>query len=457
MGIVRKNFLIVSGLITSTVLFLLLILHLTLPITLNHIQKQSLKNQYTTVLQSLTSLSESEMVEKLEQLDSSMPDLLFRLIDEEGKDIYPTLSEAELSQQSRDYLARGNFDEIGAWAEFITTREGKEFILQAEYGFYSLSDYSQVFVTYYPVILLVIVIIASTVAYVYSHLSNRRIKRISTVTRQMLSLSPDVTIEPLGKDEIARLGQDINSLYQQLVSSIDELKQENERAIQKEKEKATFLQITAHELKTPIASLSGLVEGMIYNVGDFQNHDKYLRQCQSILTDQTQLVQSILETAKLDYIPTDQYQEVSLNTLLLRVVEDCHHFAKAHAIALRFESTHDVNIHGNPVELTKAFKNLMDNAIRYSKPDTAVTIQLTKTSLSIENCPKYMPSPYDFDHLFEPFYRPDFSRSKEDGGSGIGLYFVKQLFDKHGLPFTFSAKDDNRVVFQILLKPDYTN
>ncbi|MDQ0223520.1 HAMP domain-containing sensor histidine kinase [Streptococcus moroccensis] len=454
MGIVRKNFLIVSGLITSTVLFLLLILHLALPITLNHIQKQSLKNQYTTVLQSLTSLSEAEMVEKLEQLDGSMPDLLFRLIDEEGKDIYPTLSEAELSQQSRDYLARGNYDEIGAWAEFITTREGKEFILQAEYGFYSLSDYSQVFVTYYPIILLAIVIIASSVAYVYSHLANRRIKRISTVTRQMLSLSPDVTIEPLGKDEIARLGQDINSLYQQLVSSIDELKQENERAIQKEKEKATFLQITAHELKTPIASLSGLVEGMIYNVGDFQNHDKYLRQCRNILTEQTQLVQSILETAKIDYIPTDHYQEVSLNNLLVDILEDCHHFAKAHAITLRFESSHDVSIYGNPLALTKAFKNLVDNAIRYSKPDTTVTIQLTQASLTIENFPKHMPSSYDFDHLFEPFYRPDYSRSKEVGGSGIGLYFVKQLFDNHQLPFSFSAKNDNSVSFQILLKSD---
>ncbi|MGT2666151.1 sensor histidine kinase [Streptococcus rifensis] len=457
MGIVRKNFLIVSGLITSTVLFLLLILHLALPITLNHIQKQSLKNQYNTVLQSLNSLSEAEMVEKLQKLDRSMPDLLFRLIDEDGKDIYPILSEAELSQQSREYLAKGNYDEIGAWAEFITTRDGKEVILQAEYGFYSLSEYSQVFVTYYPLILLAIVVIASSVAFVYSHLSNRRIKKISSVTRQMLSLSPDIIIEPLGKDEIATLGQDINSLYRQLVSSIEELKQENERAIQKEKEKATFLQITAHELKTPIASLSGLVEGMIYNVGDFQNHDKYLRQCQKILIDQTQLVKSILETAKLDYIPTDQYQEVSLNTLLLHVLEDCHHFAKANAITLSFEAPYDVSIYGNPVELTKAFKNLIDNAIRYSKPDTTVTVQLNHASLTIENFPKHMPSSYDFEHLFDPFYRPDYSRSKESGGSGIGLYFVKQLFDKHELPFTFSSKDDNRVVFQILLKPDYTN
>ncbi len=91
----------------------------------------------------------------------------------------------------------------------------------------------------------------------------------------MQSLESGISCAVAGTDEITILAQDINSLYK-LLSSIDELRTENERAMAREKEKSDF-RITSHELKTPIASMLGLVEGMIYNVGPFKDHDTYLK------------------------------------------------------------------------------------------------------------------------------------------------------------------------------------
>ncbi len=93
----------------------------------------------------------------------------------------------------------------------------------------------------------------------------------------MQSLESGISCAVAGTDEITILAQDINSLYSKLLSSIDELRTENERAMAREKEKSDFLRITSHELKTPIASMLGLVEGMIYNVGPFKDHDTYLK------------------------------------------------------------------------------------------------------------------------------------------------------------------------------------
>ncbi|MFX3756327.1 histidine kinase, partial [Streptococcus suis] len=85
-------------------------------------------------------------------------------------------------------LENGDFDDIGSWGAYITSAEGVTYYLLFNYGFHSLSDVIQTLVTFYPFILLLIIVLSVSVAFVYSRLSTRRISRISETTRRMQSL-----------------------------------------------------------------------------------------------------------------------------------------------------------------------------------------------------------------------------------------------------------------------------
>ncbi|WP_161943159.1 sensor histidine kinase, partial [Streptococcus suis] len=149
-------------------------------------------------------------------------------------------------------------------------------------------------------------------------------------------------------------------LYSKLLSSIDELRTENERAMAREKEKSDFLRITSHELKTPIASMLGLVEGMIYNVGPFKDHDTYLKKCKEILQEQSELVHSILEATNLDMALKESREQIRLDELIDSSLTSYQSLAEVKGYQFEVELS-PVLIEGNPVYFLKAIKNILDN------------------------------------------------------------------------------------------------
>lgn len=95
----------------------------------------------------------------------------------------------------------------------------------------------------------------------------------------------------------------------------------------------------------------------------------------------------------------------------------------------------DVMISGDPLLLGRVVSNLLINALNHSPEEALVWVRLTMEStgpvLEIENSGSRIPEEA-LPQLFEPFYRVDISRSRETGGSGLGLYLVKMILDRHG-------------------------
>ena len=302
----------------------------------------------------------------------------------------------------------------------------------------------------YPFVLLVSLSLGGLAAYLYSRTSSQRIKAISKSTRQMTSLAPDVTCQVKGRDEIAELAQDINHLYANLLTSIEALRLENEKVAESEREKAEFLRMTSHELKTPITSMMGMVDGMIYGVGEFKDRDKYLQKCREILEEQSELVQSILAISKLE-MKTETEQEVfSLKQVLeenlstYRVLADVRHYHFQVELA-------EAKVKGNRTYLLKAIKNLLDNAFHYTVEGGQILLRLEERKLVIENEAERVLNKDQIQQIFQPFYRPDYSRNRKDGGTGLGLFIVQQILDKHGLRYQFEALDGRKMRFSISL------
>ena len=93
----------------------------------------------------------------------------------------------------------------------------------------------------------------------------------------------------------------------------------------------------------------------------------------------------------------------------------------------------DLHYEGDGRLLEKAFSNVIGNAVAYSPKEAAVFVTLQNNVLCVENTGIHI-AKEDLKRIFTPFYRADKSRSRNSGGSGLGLYITKMILDHHGIP-----------------------
>ncbi|WP_156008209.1 sensor histidine kinase [Streptococcus ruminantium] len=430
MNIARKQFIGLSITLVLTALFLLGISYYTLPIYYNQTQKQVLEIQYDQVVQELNNQSKEEMIATLERLDKKYDALFFSLSSRNGNPVYPSREALSLYKAEVEDKVEADMNEIGVWTETVTAKDGELFILSGQYIFPSLTNITQFLLTLYPFVTLIFLVLAGIAAFIYSRLSTKRIQILSTQTRRMQSLEPGLACDSRGRDEVSNLAKDINSLYNNLLTSIEHLEVEKQQVIEREKQKTEFFRMTSHELKTPIASMMGIVEGMMYGVGDFKDRDKYLRKCHDILQEQSKLVQSILEASKVTMLLQSDGATFSLKEMLEGFLPTYETLAliKQHQFAVSLE---ELSVTADKIYLEKALKNLLDNAFRYTPEGGKIDLTLTGNQLTIRNEIAQVLTEEQMKQIFQPFYRPDFSRNRQDGGTGLGLYIVDRILTRH--------------------------
>ena len=309
-----------------------------------------------------------------------------------------------------------------------------------------------------PLITAAILLVSVVGAYLLSRYYSRPLIAISQTARQMAALDLTGQCEVRRQDEIGVLAASLNEMSAQLSTALadlqaanGQLKQDIEREREQERQRVEFFTAVSHELKTPIAIIKGQLEGMIYQVGDYKDRDTYLRHCLKTTNDMEALVKEILAAARLggsDFrlVCTD----LDFSGLLQSVCRKFLGPMEDKQIALTLAIQPGVHCRGDLRLLEKAFDNVLSNAVAYSPAGARITVRLQEGVCTIENTGIQI-AEEDLARLFTPFYRVDKSRSRNSGGSGLGLYITKTILDRHSIRHTL-ANTENGVKFTAFLQ-----
>lgn len=273
-------------------------------------------------------------------------------------------------------------------------------------------------------------------ALLFSKAMTDPMKKISATTERMMRLDRTARCPVPTTDEIGVLAQNVNALYTNLLSAIETLEQEKEHVREMERANVDFLRAASHELKTPVTALHATLENMILGVGKYQDYATYLPACREMVEQLSGMIHEILEASKLN-MPTEPARAVDVSELLAELCQPYQLIAAARQISFSLDLSEHVSATLPVGPFRKALSNVLANAVDYTPPGKTVSVCLTAREIVIENgCTPIHEK--EIPHLFEPFYRPDFSRSRDSGGNGLGLYLVGTVLTSMQISYTFA-------------------
>lgn len=278
-------------------------------------------------------------------------------------------------------------------------------------------------------------------ALIYSRYITKPIVALNGVSQKMAALDFSWKCDEKRTDEIGDLARSFNLLSGRLSTALEQLQEANrtlqddiDRERELEQQRMMFFSAVSHELKTPITIIKGQIEGMLGNIGTYRDRDKYLARALETACRMEGMVQELLTVSRMETSAEIQKQDIRLDELVQEQVSHFLDLSEQKNISIQVKAEEDIRVYGDRRLLKRAFDNLLSNALTYSPKGERIFIAVGKKGdkpvLMVENTGTNIPED-SLPHLFEPFYRVEQSRNRRTGGSGLGLYLVRMILERH--------------------------
>lgn len=250
------------------------------------------------------------------------------------------------------------------------------------------------------------------------------------------------------EDEINTLGKSINTMSDKLEKTIKQLRQTNmelEKDIEEKSKidemRKSFISDVSHELKTPIALIQGYSEGLIENVNtDEENRKFYAEVILDEINKMDKLVKQLLELMKLEYGKREfNNKEFDIVELEKEIVRKSKVMLDEKNIKIKFKENKEINVYADDFYIEQVLTNYLTNAIKnikeidnkkyieinnyIDKEKNIVRVEVFNTGDNIKE--------EDIMRIWNRFYKVDESRNRQNGGTGIGLSFVKAVMNNY--------------------------
>ena len=289
------------------------------------------------------------------------------------------------------------------------------------------------------------VLIGGIVVYFVAGRLTGPINQLSSLSEKMSQLDFDARYEPEKGEytEIGVLGKNMNTLSMRLRETIGELKSVNNQ-LQKDIEEKTridemrkeFIANVSHELKTPIALIQGYAEGLQEGMGeDKESRDYY---CDVIVDEAGKMNKMVKQLLTLSSLESGSDRTVmerfDLTELIQGVINSARIMVQQAEAEVKFECSGPVWVWADEFKIEEVVTNYLSNAIHHAGGEKKIVIRITrdgdKVRVSVFNTGTPIPEEA-LPNLWTKFYKVDKARTREYGGTGIGLSIVKAIMDAH--------------------------
>ncbi|MBQ6024227.1 MAG: HAMP domain-containing protein [Lachnospiraceae bacterium] len=289
----------------------------------------------------------------------------------------------------------------------------------------------------------ILLVLCSILTYLFSCGITKPILNLSDISKEMSQLKFENRYTGKRKDEIGELGRSINTLSDKLEKTISELKSANielEKDIKKKTEaeemRREFLSNVSHELKTPIALIQGYAEGLAENINDDEESRQFY--C-DVIVDEAQkmnnMVKKLLTLNELEFGNSNvELSRFDIVALVKSVADSVEVLAKQKNINIVFNGIEPIYVWADEYMIEEVITNYLSNALNHCKDPNVIDISFNrhdkKIRVSVFNSGDII-NEADIGNIWDKFYKVDKARTREYGGSGIGLSIVKAIMESH--------------------------
>ena len=198
-----------------------------------------------------------------------------------------------------------------------------------------------------------------------------------------------------------------------------------------------FVSNVSHELKTPLASIKVLADALNSQPDvPIEQYQEFMQDISQEIDRENQIITDLLSLVKMDRKALDlNIETVNINDLIGLLMKRLKPIAELRQVELTFDSFRPVNAEIDQTKLALAFSNLVENAIKYNKPEggwVRISLNADHKYFYVTVADSGIGIPEDsIDHIFERFYRVDKSHSREIGGTGLGLAITRNAIVMH--------------------------
>ena len=221
-----------------------------------------------------------------------------------------------------------------------------------------------------------------------------------------------------------------------------------QRLSAQEDSRQEFVSNVSHELKTPLASMKVLADSLLAQEDvPVEYYREFMNDITEEVDRETKIVNDLLSLVKMDRTAADlQIQDTNMNDLIDLILKRLRPIAAKQNIELVLENSRPVIAQVDQTKITLAITNLVENAIKYNKPNGWVHVSLNMDNvfffIKVEDSGMGIPEDAQ-PFIFERFYRVDKSHSREIGGTGLGLAITRQaVLMHHGAVRVYSREGE---------------
>ena len=269
------------------------------------------------------------------------------------------------------------------------------------------------------------------------------LQQLTDISKRMVDLDFNAKYETDQSNsyEVEELGNHINRLSENLERTISELKTANvelqddiEKKIQIDEMRKEFLSNVSHELKTPLALIQGYAEGLQECINDDAESREFY--CDVIIDEadkMNRMVKKLLTWNQLEF-GNDQVimERFDMTELIRGVANSTRILMEQKGIRLELENSEEAWVWGDEFKVEEVITNYMSNAINHADGEKLIRVFYTRSEDKLRVCVFNTGQPIpeeDIEKIWVKFYKVDKARTREYGGSGIGLSIVKAIMD----------------------------